>query len=261
MPIESVLLNVADVERSVEFYTRFLRATPVGEVSEDKAVLDLVTATLEVNRIRHPVPTTWVGDDLQRGFRHIGFKVARLAPTVVELKDAGVPFHLDPLDAEGGVRITFFFDPDGTLLELVEGDLQYHSIVSETGVADERALGLPSRPRFDHVAVTVVDFDATAKFYAPLGFEHIGTITQPKDPRGFRIDYLRGGDTVLEVFAWQSETVPRAPQLDSAGFRAIRLPVRLAGLVRGAIPLGSTEGGPAVLSDPDGLAFSIGTHG
>ena len=193
--------------------------------------------------------------------RHIGFKVARLAPMVVELKNVGVPFHLDPLDAEGGVRITFFFDPDGTLLELVEGDLRYHSIVSETGVADERALGLPTRPRFDHVAATVVDFDATAKFYAALGFEHIGTIMQPNDPRGFQIDYLKGGDTVLEVFAWERETLPRDPQLDSVGFRAIQLPIRHAGRVAGAIPLGSTEGGPAVLSDPDGLALSIGAHG
>jgi catechol 2,3-dioxygenase-like lactoylglutathione lyase family enzyme len=255
MPIEGILLNVADVGRSVEFYSRFLGVTIVGEPTEETAVLDLVTATLELTRLRDPQPSTWVGDDLQRGFRHLGFKVDRIDPMVAELKSAGVAFHLDPLDAEGQVRITFFFDPDGTLLELVEGDLQYHSIASETGVASERALGVPARPRFDHVAVTVVDFDSAAAFYAPLDFEHIGTITQPNDPRGFQIDYLKGGDTVLEVFAWKTETTPRDPQLDALGFVAVQLAAEQG--VVGALAVGSTAGGRSVMSDPDGLTFTV----
>ena len=165
-----------------------------------------------------PRDSTWVADDLQRGFRHVGFKVDRVDPRADVLKAAGVPFHLDPLDAEGGVRICFFYDPDGTLLELVEGDLQYAQVLDADGVAAERALGVPERPRFDHVAVTVDDRAATDAFYRPLGFSFIGTIEQPHDPRGFSIGYLKSGATVLEVFTYEADKQTRDPQPDAPGF-------------------------------------------
>ena len=256
MAIESVLIHVSEIARSVEFYSRFLRTPLVGEATEDRAVLDAVTATIELVRTPGAAESTWIGDDLQRGFRHVGFKVDAVDPLAAELKAAGIPFHLDPLDAEGDVRITFFFDPDGTLLELVEGDIQYHAIASESGVAAERALGVPERPRFDHVALTVDDFAAAERFYAPLDFEHIGTINQPNDPRGFQIDYLKGGDTVLEVFAYESPKLTRDPQLDSLGFVAVQLTG--AGEVDGATRVGTVADGRPVYRDSDDFPFTTG---
>jgi len=249
-----VVINVTDVARSVDFYTRSLDAEVVGQTSADRAVLDLVTATLELRRVGAG-ESTWVPDDLQLGFRHVGFKVDRVDPRAAALKEAGVPFHLDPLDAEGGVRICFFYDPDGTLLELVEGDLQYASVLDEAGVAAERALGVPDRPRFDHVAVTVHDRAATDAFYSPMGFSFIGTIEQPHDPRGFSIGYLKGGDTVLEIFTYQAELTEREPQLDAPGFSYAE--------IAGSEPDGATRvgvaaaGGPGadVVADPNGFAF------
>ena len=85
-------------------------------------------------------------------------------------------------------------------------------------MAAERALGVPERPRFDHVAVTVDDRAATDAFYAPLGFSFIGTIEQPHDPRGFSIGYLKSGATVLEVFTYEAGTQTRSPQPDAPGF-------------------------------------------
>jgi catechol 2,3-dioxygenase-like lactoylglutathione lyase family enzyme len=184
MPIQNEIINSTDVSRSVDLYTRFLNAQPVGEATAEGAVLDLVTATIEL-RALPAGDSSWIPDDLQRGFRHVGFKVDRVDPRAEVLQGAGVPFHLDPLDAEGGVRICFFYDPDGTLLELVEGDLRYAQVLDADGVAAERALGVPDRPRFDHVAVTAADRAVTDAFYAPLGFSFIGTIEQPHDPRGF----------------------------------------------------------------------------
>jgi len=253
--IKSIRINVSDISRSVEFYTRYLRAEVVGEPTEDSAVLDLVTATIDLRRVQDVQISTWESDDLQKGFRHIGFKVARVDPLVHELKAAGVPFHLDPLNAEGGVRITFFFDPDGTLLEFVEGDLQYHSITNERGVAAERALGVPERPRFDHVAVTVDDFAATRRFYGPFGFEHIGTINQPNDPRGFSINYLKDGDTVLEVFTYDSATRGRKPQLDAAGFATAGLTA--TGAVQHGGQVNKPGDGSPVYSDVDGFVYSV----
>ncbi len=260
MPIQNVIINATDVARSVEFYTKFLEAQVVGEPSAERAVLDLVTATVEL-RSGATGESTWVPDDLQLGFRHVGFKVERVDPRADVLKAAGVPFHLDPLDAEGGVRICFFYDPDGTLLELVEGDLQYAAVLDPAGVAAERALGVPSRPRFDHVAVTVHDRAATDAFYAPLGFSFIGTIEQPHDPRGFSIGYLKSGDTVLEIFTYDAEKSARPPQLDGPGFGyaelAGDLPVGSTAVVAVAAgPRAVTGGATDVVADPNGFLFA-----
>ena len=251
MPIQNVIINSTDVARSVDFYTRFLEARLVGEASPDRAVLDLVTATVELRAVAAG-DSTWIPDDLQLGFRHIGFKVERVDPRAALLKDADVPFHLDPLDAEGGVRICFFYDPDGTLLELVEGDLQYAAVLDEAGVAAERALGVPDRPRFDHVAVTVHDRAATDAFYRPMGFSFIGTIEQPSDPRGFSIGYLKSGDTVLEVFTYEAELAARAPQLDVPGYAY----AEIAGSEPdGASPV-ATVADVDVVADPNGFLFA-----
>ena len=251
MPIQNVIINSTDVARSVDFYTTFLDAELVGEATAEHAVLDLVTATLELRAVP-AADSTWVADDLQRGFRHVGFKVDHVDPRADVLKAAGVPFHLDPLNAEGGVRICFFYDPDGTLLELVEGDLQYAQVLDADGVAAERALGVPDRPRFDHVAVTVGDRAATDAFYRPLGFSFIGTIEQPSDPRGFSIGYLKSGDTVLEVFTYEAGTTGRAPQLDVPGFAY----AELAGdRPADATPVAAVAG-TEVLADPNGFLFA-----
>ena len=64
-------------------------------------------------------------------------------------------FHLEPLDATGNVRITFFFDPDGVLLEFIQGHLDHHEVWNAGIVEEVHARPLPARPTFDHVAMTV----------------------------------------------------------------------------------------------------------
>lgn len=257
MPITTIVLNVADVDRSVAFYTGHLGAQVVGEPTAERAVLDVVTATIELVAVGGDAPaSTWVPDDLQRGFRHVGFKVDAVDPYVERLKAADVPFQLEPIEAEGGVRITFFRDPDGTLLELVQRDLQYTEVYDEELVAAERALGVPDRPRFDHVAVTVEDLDETSARYAPLGFTNIGTIAQPHDERGFDIYYLKSGDTVLEVFTYGVPKTSRTPQLDAPGYVAAVLagtPAEGSGFEE----VGSWAG-RTVVADKDGLTTVVG---
>jgi catechol 2,3-dioxygenase-like lactoylglutathione lyase family enzyme len=222
MAIRSVLINTADVERSVDFYTRYLDAVP-SEVTADRAVLDLVTATLELRRIDASQTSSWKPDDLQDGFRHVGFKVGDLDARVASLLEAGVPFQLEPIHAEGDVRITFFYDPDGTLLEFVEGPLRYHEVYDERAVNEDWALGDPDRPRFDHVAETVDELAPTLEYYGELGFGLMGGIHQAADPRGFEINYLRSGDTSLEVFTFDAPHSHREVQDDAPGFAAMVL--------------------------------------
>ena len=250
MTIRSIHLNVADVARSVAFYTELLGLVPVGEPDAEGAALDAVTATIRLHR-GAAEPSDWEADDLQTGFRHIGFKVSELGPIVERLRSAGTPFHLDPLDAEGGVRITFFFDPDGVLLELVEGPLQYHEVIDREAVERDWALGTPSRPRFDHVAETVEDLERTEDFYGELGYVKMAGIHQPHDPRGFEITFLRSGDSSLELFAFdRAETRPRTIRGSERGFLAMELE-RAAS--HDASVSAELPDGRRLRADPDGL--------
>lgn len=257
MAIESVLVNVTDIARSVEFYRRFLDAAVI-ESGDDGAVLDLVTARLVLDRVDTPADSTWVGDDLQRGFRHVGFKVSDLDARVDALHDAGVPFHLEPIHAEGEVRITFFYDPDGTLLELVEGPLQYHEVYDREAVEQDWGLGEPDRPRFDHVAETVDDLEATKAHYGELGYELMSGIHQPSDDRGFEINFLRDGDSSLEIFTYErADKTERSPQLNAPGFVAVAFHGDSApGQAVGTVTHGS-DTDRTVYSGPDGLLYVL----
>ncbi len=256
MPFRSVLLNVRDVAASVEFYRRYLGAVPV-RVSADSAELDVVNGTLRLTRVGDDAPaTTWRDDDRQRGFRHVGFKVARLEPWTDPLHAAGVRFHLEPCSAVGGLRIAFFYDPDGTLLEFVERNPEYDEVLDADLVAAERAVPAPDRPRLDHVALTVPHVPAAVARWRRLGFHAFGTLVPPGDERGLHITDLRGGETVLELFAFADPTVAREPQLGAAGFQAAVVDGAdvPAGVVpEGFTPVGDGPDGSAVLADDDGL--------
>ncbi|RFA20576.1 VOC family protein [Subtercola boreus] len=265
MAIRSILINVEDVKRSVDFYTRYLGAEVV-EASDDSAVLDAVAGQLRLVRLGAGAggagaggagggdASTWIPDDLQAGFRHVGFKVADMDARVDALHKGGVPFHLEPIHAEGDVRITFFYDPDGTLLELVEGPLQYHEVFDREAVDADWALGTPTRPRFDHVAETVNDLEATKQYFGELGYSLMSGIHQPSDDRGFEIAFLRDGDTSLEIFTYEKvEKSKRQPQLEAPGFLAVEFE---GGMPPGAESVG-TRAGLEIVADPDGLLHAV----
>lgn len=145
-------------------------------------------------------------DDLVEGVRHVGFKVHDVDATAERLAGHGVEFTIGPLTAVGDVRLAFFHDPDGTLLEIVSGALQYHETPSPE-LAAEEAASLPAAgdpARFDHVAVTVGDVDAAV---AEVGLPVIGRLYH-RDERGFTITYLQAGDAVLELFSFDVPTRP-----------------------------------------------------
>lgn len=260
MPFRSVLVNVRDVPASVAFYRTFLGAVPIA-VGPEAAELDLVTGTLRLTRVGDDAPaTTWDADDRQRGFRHVGFRVDRLEPWTDPLAAAGTRFHLEPCNAVGGLRIAFFRDPDGTMLELVENNPAYDEVLDADLVAAERAMPRPDRPRLDHVALTVPDVRTAVDRWRPLGFRPFGTLVPPGDERGLHITDLRSGDTVLELFAFADPTVPRAPQVGAAGFQAavVEADVDAAtGVPAGFRPVGAGPDGSALVADDDGLVVVL----
>ncbi|MEQ4205957.1 VOC family protein [Actinopolymorpha sp. B9G3] len=209
-----VEIGVTELGRSEEFYAGLL-GLATGTLSEDdhgRRVRWLGSGDApHAGRVKlvelgaDARPTSWERDDLQRGIRHFGLKVRDIDAAVATLAAAGVELAVKPFDAFGGVRIAFFFDPDGAYLEFVQGHVQHNNVWSEGLVAEEAAAyqDWDGTPRFDHVAVTVPDLDGALDVYRDqLGFGVVGQLVRPEDERGFLITNLRAGAGTLEVFTY-----------------------------------------------------------
>ncbi len=229
MAIHHVEIGVSDLARSVDFYRGLLDLQPApGPGVPGTARLSAGPVRLDLVEVGGGDLGGWVNDDLQRGVRHVGFKVGDVDLRAEKVRDAGVPFTLPPLDAVGGVRLAFFQDPDGTHLEIIDSHLQYH-VVTSPELAERERSAAQARPRtagpaFDHVAITVADLDAALALYRDtLGWEMIGQIVQDQDPRGFLLTYLQAGQAVLEIFTFTEDTAegPGAPDGSRLGFRHV----------------------------------------
>ncbi len=62
MSFQNLIINSTDVQRSIDFYTKFLEAEVVAQPTPGGAQLDLVTGTLEI-RDGVAGDSTWVPDD------------------------------------------------------------------------------------------------------------------------------------------------------------------------------------------------------
>ena len=246
--IEFVEIVCADVDASAQWYSELLGMKPVEGAPPGALWLDAGAVVL---RLVGATPATqaseWDPDDLQTGIRHLGFKVADVDAHAERLRDAGVTFTVDPKDATGAVRIAFFLDPDGNRLELVEGALEYHRTWSPELAERERAAlpGTDDPPRFDHVAITVADLDASLQLYRDvLDFDVVGQLLYD-DPRGFMITYLKAGAAGLELFSWTAPTTenPLTSGTEQLGFRAIGI--------------GADGDVPSSVEEPDGVPLQI----
>lgn len=212
MTISSVVLAARNIETTASFYQTVLGLTRV-DGGDSSVFLDADFGRIELVDAVGDVEPTWQPDDLHRGFRHIGFKVDDVDAYYARAMEAGARPHLAPLDANGGVRIAFFLDPDGTLVEVVSGHIEYDRIVSQDSVDREHSLPAPSRPRLDHVTVTTADFERTNEVWKERGYLHAASLGSPGEPRGFDIHYLHDGGVVVEVFTFTAPThdTPAAP--------------------------------------------------
>jgi catechol 2,3-dioxygenase-like lactoylglutathione lyase family enzyme len=214
---QHVTVSVGDVNKSLAFYRDLLGFPVMGRLyyrNKVGLVIDFLDignhAILEVFSFGVPTkPSEFIPNDLQLGMRHMAFKVKSVDAVTARLKKAGVPFTLDPLDATGGVRIAFFKDPDGTLCEIVQGELEYHNVGQKRLPVPVPPSGAPGKSEltYDHTSITVANIEKTLAFYQGiLGFPVLGQLAM-HDERGFLITYLQCGNSILEIFSFDKPTI------------------------------------------------------
>ncbi|MEJ2288575.1 MAG: VOC family protein [Deinococcales bacterium] len=123
---DHVAITVADMDRSVAFYRDLLGCVVLGQLVLDEGRFKLVylrrcNAYLELFAHEPPAESApGASDDAPRlGFQHVAFQTDDVDAAAAALRAAGVHFTDGPRDAPGGVRLAFFHDPDGNLVELV----------------------------------------------------------------------------------------------------------------------------------------------
>jgi lactoylglutathione lyase len=114
-------LNVSDLDRSVDFYTKHLglKLTSRREVKQNNAEIAFMKDETG-NAVEF---THWKGKAIVEGdnFDHIAFEVSDVQSVVKALGEAGVTIAKEPFSLQGSSsKIAFIKDPDGNWLELVQ---------------------------------------------------------------------------------------------------------------------------------------------
>ena len=121
-------IRTSNLERSINFYTRFLGLKIVKRIEIAQTNAELVFlqdpdgrgATLELTFYRDQKKFVQANYE-DRLFDHLAFEVAEMNGTIEAMRKEGVtitdePYRLSPK----GNLLAFVEDPDGTLIELIE---------------------------------------------------------------------------------------------------------------------------------------------
>ena len=122
MKIAHTCLNVTNLDRSIEFYTKQmgLHFESRREIKQNNAEIaflkDEVGGAIELTCWRGK-KTLAEGDNLD----HIAFDVEDVEGTVKRLRSQGVIIAMEPYSLQGSsTKLAFIKDPDGNWLELIQ---------------------------------------------------------------------------------------------------------------------------------------------
>jgi catechol 2,3-dioxygenase-like lactoylglutathione lyase family enzyme len=122
--LRHVALNVRDVRKSLEFYSKILGMTLEWMPDDENAYLTSGSDNLAL----HKLPAGTEPGAVQ-SVHHIGFVVRN--PEDVDkwadrMREHGIPLAAEPKTHRDGARSFYFHDPDGLLIQLI-----YHPPISK----------------------------------------------------------------------------------------------------------------------------------
>jgi glyoxylase I family protein len=122
--IHHIAIICTDYEKSKHFYTEILGLKIVREVYREQRrsyKLDLeIAGQYQVELFSFPEPPPRPSSPEATGLRHVAFEVDNIDEATFHIKEYGVIVEPIRVDEFTGKRFTFFPDPDGLPIELVE---------------------------------------------------------------------------------------------------------------------------------------------
>jgi len=122
--VHHIAIICSDYERSKRFYTEVLGFSVVREVyrtERDSYKLDLnVGDEYQIELFSFPNPPARTSHPEAAGLRHLAFEVDDLDVAVKHIEAHGIAVEPIRIDEFTGKRFTFFADPDGLPVEVVE---------------------------------------------------------------------------------------------------------------------------------------------
>ena len=132
-------ISVSDLDKSIHFYGNLLgmtvewrmdhrqgdsleRVVGMKNVDVSIAVLSGWGSRIELLQYHFPRGKSYPANKLQcdKGIIHLAFQVENIDDLYKRLLAQGVQFNAPPLVLRPGVKATYFHDPDGMTLELVQ---------------------------------------------------------------------------------------------------------------------------------------------
>lgn len=122
--IHHIAIICSDYERSKRFYTEVLGFEILAEnyrSERDSYKLDLIlNGVYCIELFSFPDPPNRVSKPEASGLRHLAFSVENIEHSIEELASKHIICEPIRVDEFTGKRFTFFADPDGLPIELVE---------------------------------------------------------------------------------------------------------------------------------------------
>ena len=125
-PIDHIAITVVDMERSVKFYRDVMGFSVMGRVQPREGFTIVCVDTgndafLELFHFASGSKPLGDFDNTDVGLKHLAFKVDDIDSVAAQLKQQNVEFTVEPTKARAGIRVAFFKDPDGNILEVIQG--------------------------------------------------------------------------------------------------------------------------------------------
>lgn len=122
--IHHIAIIASDIEISKHFYSQVLGFEIIAETyreARDSWKIDLaLNGDYLIELFSFPNAPRRLDGPEARGLRHLAFTVGNIEAVVAELEGRGVEVEAVRIDELTGALYTFFKDPDGLPIELVE---------------------------------------------------------------------------------------------------------------------------------------------